>query len=556
MSMFKRSFLVLGALAVTAACQDLEVVNENNPGFEQALSTPESVENVITSSFTIWWDRQHGGGAAAADLWSYYPDASGAFARTASRRGVMAGEEPRPQVENDPESAHHWIQRSSWDGFASGTANANDGLRMIIQEGMEIIIAEDPEADDPEFIDQTDRAYTWARLWQGINQGYMALVHDQSAPADETTQIGGPIEWEGPNLTPYDEVMEIAIGHIERAIERAETGDQWVTGDRYINGQAYNNAEVIQFAHTMAARMLVFNARTPQERAAVDWARVQYHAERGLDFDFGPMLESGEITANGFTQRVYLNINNPVVYRIGQRVVGMADVSGNFQDWLASDLDQRRGFLVESPDLRFQGPWDEEAEAYANGSYVRGNLNSNVNPDIGPYLESFYGYHRRQMLDGNAWNTGFHAIATADENRLLLAEAYLRQDQHQMAADLINESRTRPVTLPTGEVLDNTLPPVTASGVPQSQDCVPRARFGAAPLGDCGTLEDALLYERIIELMDIDPLRGWADFRGFGFLPEGQAYHMPVPGRYIVGMALPIYTFGGAGNDGAAAGYP
>jgi hypothetical protein len=535
----KRITLILGALLVTAACQDLDVTYHNAPTTERALSSPESVDFVIAGAFSIWWGRMHNSG----DVYNYYPDASGAFARTWMNRSLVPGQEPRVALENDPEHAQVWIPRATWDGFASGAANANDALR-VMQNGMQIRIGGE---------DHHDRAYVFARLWQGINLGYLALVHDRHTPADENTDpsdLARPIEWEGANLTMYDVALPGAIEKIERAIEVAETGDQWITPVHYIRNSQYTNEQVVQFAHTMIARLLVLNARTPQERAQVDWAKVQFHAERGLDFDFGPELESGVLTTTGWGQRVFRPLNNAQMFRVGPRVLGMADVSGAYHDWLATDLDQREGFLVESPDRRVVGPGGSEDP----GSLVH-RQPPIINPDRGTYLESLYGYWGRGNLISPSWTAGLMPIAKADENRLYLAEAYLRQGQTQAAADLINVTRTRAVSI-AGVVVDQDLPPVTADGVPQSDDCVPRARFGAAPMGECGTLEDALFYERSIELMGIDPLHRFLDFRGFEFLPEGQLYHMPVPGRYLVSMAQPVYTFGGVGGDGAAAGPP
>ena len=60
------------------------------------------------------------------------------------------------------------------------------------------------------------------------------------------------------------------------------------------------------------------------------------------------------------------------------------------------------------------------------------------------------------------------------------------------------------------------------------------------------------MYEREVELMGVDPLRTWADRRGFGTLPKGTVLHMPIPARYLVSMGLPLYTFGGVGGEGAA----
>jgi hypothetical protein len=47
-------------------------------------------------------------------------------------------------------------------------------------------------------------------------------------------------------------------------------------------------------------------------------------------------------------------------------------------------------------------------------------------------------------------------------------------------------------------------------------------------------------------------VRTWADRRGLGTLITGTTLHLPIPGRYLVSMGIPIYSFGGVGGPGAA----
>ena len=62
----------------------------------------------------------------------------------------------------------------------------------------------------------------------------------------------------------------------------------------------------------------------------------------------------------------------------------------------------------------------------------------------------------------------------------------------------------------------------------------------------------ALRYERMIELAGMDALRGYADSRGFGILPDGALLSFPVPGNILDLYGLPIYTYGGTGREGSA----
>jgi hypothetical protein len=135
---------------------------------------------------------------------------------------------------------------------------------------------------------------------------------------------------------------------------------------------------------------------------------------------------------------------------------------------------------------------------------------------------------------------------SVDENRLLRAEAYSRTNNLQEAANLINVSRTREVRI--GSTPYQGLPPVTAQGVGEAANCVPRnARSGA-----CGSLMEALIYEREIEAGGWDPMRTWMDRRGLGTLVRGTILHLPIPARYLVSLGVELYSFGGVGGPGAA----
>src|SRR5690606_36421761 len=129
----------------------------------------------------------------------------------------------------------------------------------------------------------TDRAYVFAKLFQGICMGYLAITMDRFAVATEDTVIPtsheGALEWERTHIRPWHEGFPVAIRALEEAIERAENGDRWVTPATWIPGQQYNNEQIIQLAHTMIARLLIYAARTPAEREQVDWDKVLYHTE-------------------------------------------------------------------------------------------------------------------------------------------------------------------------------------------------------------------------------------------------------------------------------------
>jgi hypothetical protein len=55
-----KGLMAAALLSSTTACLDLNVVNENNPDIERALKSPTDVEQVVVSSFRIWYNHLHG----------------------------------------------------------------------------------------------------------------------------------------------------------------------------------------------------------------------------------------------------------------------------------------------------------------------------------------------------------------------------------------------------------------------------------------------------------------------------------------------------------------
>ena len=524
-----RTGILAVALLAVGACQDLDVVNENNPDTERALAEPAEVENVLRSAFNIWFDRFD-----FSDLYAYFPLIADEMTQTWTQRDIQPSIEPRPALKNDPLAEEVWIPRGPWDGWNSVLANSNDGLRRI-KEGLRIITL-DPGAT--ETTDNTDRAWAWGKFWQGTGMGYAALSMDRTVPGTEETVLPESydelVAFERENLRTYDEVMPVAIASLEEAIARIDASEPFTTPATWVNNQPLTSAQLRELANSMIARLLVYNARTPEEREAVDWQKVIAHTADGLTFDFGPTLQSGIVTST------FLNrLQSTTRMRADNRLVGPADVSGAYQEWLAKPLAERDRFDIVTPDRRITGPTPSSRGAYFR--YRAPTDNNGFNTTRGLYNFSNYQWYRKN----GASSSGQHVVFSADENRLLRAEAMLRTGNLQEAANLINVSRTRTVRI--GSTNYQGLPAVTADGVPQSATCVPRTETGA-----CGSLMDALRYERQIELAGTDPMRAWFDYRGFGQLVTGTPLMMPIPARYLVSMGLPLYTFGGVGGDGAA----
>src|SRR5678815_1568191 len=95
--------------------------------------------------------------------------------------------------------------------------------------------------------------------------------------------------------------------------------------------------------------------------------------------------------------------------------------------------------------------------------------------------------------------------------------------------DRINKTRTA----------NGKLPAVTIDGPPDVAGCVPRKTTGA-----CGSLWDALRYEKRIEGAGVDGQVAYLDARGWNTLTENSFVMFPIPGRELEIQQMPIYTYG------------
>src|SRR5690606_19723605 len=137
---------------------------------------------------------------------------------------------------------------------------------------------------------------------------------------------------------------------------------------------------------------------------------------------------------------------------------------------------------------------------------------------------------------GDSWQAGPLPAMLVSEMNLLKAEGLIRTSQAALAVPLINLSREA----------NGNLPPVTVDGPPDEQGCVPRQLDGT-----CGSLWDALRYEKKVEGVGVSGVIAFFDARGWGELPENTMLHLPVPGSELATLRLPLYTFGGGGAGSA-----
>jgi hypothetical protein len=506
--------LLCGA-AFLAGCQDLTVPNYNDPDHLQALNDPENVQNLVAGSWRPnYWYRFFETSSAYLPLMF-----AGGEAVSYYDSYIQYNQKPFSHFDNDYSLSNRHLSQSPWGEWHEGIANTGEALDLILNKGMRIMV-QDPGVDATK-VDHSERAVAFAWFLHGLFYANMAMTFDQAMLAGPE-EYGDPTRLESLDYSPYPEIARFAVRSLEEAIRVASTSEPFNVPAAWMS-YAVDNEGLVRLAHSYIARLRTFTPRTPAERQAVDWDQVIYHVDRGITTDFAPMTTREDMAANYLR---YLQMDSRIM--TNYMAIGPADVSGNYREWLNTPLEERDKFLITTPDRRITGVDDDGNPApTVPGKYFRYRPTGGVNPAPGHY-RSYYAYYR--------WAGKYYDMPvlelTLDEMRLIKAEALLRTGRAAEAADLINVTRQA-----NGE-----LPPVTAVGVPESANCVPRTFDGE----NCGTLLDALHHERVLEGMGQGTFHSWWDRRGFGTLEKGVYLQLPIPDRELQNLQIPWYSFGGS----------
>ena len=527
MRMHRSLLAALGAAAVAgglaSGCQDLDVTNPNNPDRDRAIRNPEAVESFIAQSFPVWWEWLHDD----SPVWVTTTVADEFTSAFADFGQLETSSEPRQSWINSPVYGSADASEDPWYGLHSVVSIANDGLSAI-DGGMVI-------GDET----RTARTEAFAKFLQAIGRGYVALLYDQGfiIPQDlDVRQV--PPDEAAQHLHPHEEVMAAAIAGMEEAIAIAAANPfEFEENDRWLFTAEMSNEEFVRVANSFLARFKAYAPRTRAERDAAPWDEIIAHVDAGIQTDFAP---------NGVPDVLFDDFKR-LVARVRQTsrpgdfgradyfLVGWADSTGGFQNWLATPLRERVPFQLRTKDRRIQGT----GVAGSKGKYFGYNAQTLFAESRGTYHRSFYYFHR--FGTGDSWQTGPQVAMTVTEMNLLKAEGLIRRGGAADIAEavaLINLTR----------VANGELPPVTADGPPDELGCVPRKLDGT-----CGSLWDALRYEKRIEMAGVDATVAYFDARGWQTLMENSFVQFPIPGRELEALGLDLYTFGGGLESSAPA---
>lgn len=527
--------LFISLLVGTLACDDLEVSNLNSPNRETVVKNPQDVLALISNGLLQWFNRS-GTTSPSVALSVMADEFSTGFADFG---GQDLSREPREAINNGVPPANAPPHHVTWPDYYNNIAAVNTALQAVTAGNLTL--------KNSAGQDVTVEALAFAKFLQGLNHGYLALMFDQAYVYSETVDPNtlGTAEVEA-LIRPYREVMDTALAELSAALQLAgsKTFSYPTTAPNlWFLGFPRTDQDLVRIIHTYIARLMVYLARTPAERQAVNWDQVIQHIDQGITSDFA-VNGVVDIVQSSFKNRAarQRTVTPGDFMRVDYRLVGPADQGSGFMSWYALPWAQRAPFRMTSvQDRRIDGLTTrpttcQQAPTSASCGLYMGYHNSTVFAvDRGLGQRSFYFFHRYGQ--GTSWQSGPIPLVNVAEMELLKAEGLIRLNRASEAVDLINKYRA-----------NGQLPPVTLSGVPgTAPNCTPRKQSGA-----CGSLWDALRYEKRIETLGLEGGPAYYDARGWDFLVQNTPIHFPIPRRDAELLAMPIYTFGGAGGTGGA----
>ena len=570
----------LGVLAL-AGCYDLTASNASGVAREEVLSSPRDTEIFIAGVFVPMWAAMTNGYP-----WMGLSAMADQIETSRINYGVFeVAREPRQEFNNHPSYTRYAFIDLPWRLLYETNSNAIDGLNTINQ-GLKIV---DPGTGQ----DNTARAWSFAKMIQGTVHTYVGMLYDQGAVVSDTIDLK---KIPALPLRPYKEVLDSGVMYLQDALEVLDTATFTIPQERalWVYGVRSSSAELRQFIHSQIARALAYSARDPAERAAVDWAKVIYHAERGLVSNFGPVGRPNTILNYGYAIAANAHpvanfagntTDLPGSARVDLKIVGPADTSAAYRTWirrisgfggvLLPGADSIHPPAVLTPDLRIEPPGTPDPLLKTVPWIIRYTPSDPPNNTSGMlqsagrrYMSNYwfnglapFGNHQSRLIERP------HVVIAPEELQLLKAEGLIRTGRPAEALDIINRTRTEPVGgLPNLRELQLLgAGPALLIAPADSASCVPKrlkvvlvsdGAGGTKESGECGDLWDALMYEKRLVTFGYDAMSAYGDMRGWGCLAPGTMLHLPVPAFELELAGYPVYTFGGNPGAPGSAGVP
>jgi hypothetical protein len=422
---------------------------------------------------------------------------------------VLRATIPRAPISNQPGNQVGLGNNADWSSLSDLMRTSAEAVRAIeayMERGATL-----------ESLGRDRRALGFARFGHGVALGTLAMGYDSVAMVSP---------YPAPSFLPAFVAPAVAISDALASLDTAAAifsdPGVWSIPAQWVGASGeLSPSDFVRLIRSYKAKLRAGVARTPAERAAVDWTAVIADASNGITADhrialnpftgWSSSLDAGTLMTSASWHQVSLMYN------------GMADTSGAYQAFVAQPLQTLIGMnlLVLTPDTRWPRG-GTRAQQVSNSTlplpssqYFANRSPGQDQPDISnPWGTSQYD-HRRWWPIANSNGIGTYTFVSVREVQMLAAEGLLRSNNGSGAMALINASRTA-----------NALPAFTdpVGVAPGGSGCVPKL-----PSGECGTLFEALKYEKRMETQLTGYMQWFIDSRGWGDLIQGTALHWPVP---------------------------
>ncbi len=530
-------------IAATACNDNLSVQNLTNPDIQKVFNDASSIEATISSGYqSVHNAITNTSLQPQVDVFALESYSSLNNFNMGTRAAI-----PRAPIQNSNGAPSVFPEFRDLAKAARLQTNALDALDRLIK-------ASPIGLGSPA---QNARARALGFFNAAANLGWLAIIYDSAA----IVSLGMPSD-SIPPLSGAQDVMKAAIAMIDSAVNIASSSvaagaGGFPTPNAWMNGTPMSATDFVRFARSYRARFRAGVARTPAERAAVDWQKVIDDTEAGITANIQPV--TGSATSSGWNVGFITQMQvDPGWSQMSLMYFGMADTSGAYARFISQPLGNRDGlFLVQSPDNRWpkgatrvdqQNASKAEPVNISSRPYIRNRTLAEV-PGEGWGI-SYYDFFRFKYIR-NASNSGLYPEFTKAESDLLAAEGYIRKGNIAAAAAKIDLTRVA-AGLPklSGVVTTAT------QAVPGGVGCVPQV---PTPQGTvkCGDILEAMKYEKRMETAYTSFGAWWQDSRGWGDLPELTPWEYPIPYQEIqarYGVTQPTYNLGGGSGSSSAKG--
>lgn len=490
------SLLGVGAVLLVSACSNLDVKNPNDPDIQRALSSPADVKSLAQSTVRSWYMTSVSAGPDdGGDLAPYMfgcvtaDVCTGNYGNFGMRFNNL---EPRIPYENSSSGGDRAVTETPWN-YNYGTIGATNDVLRAIKNGLSLGST-----------DLTEQFKEEAQFSQAGSYTYLSMIFDKAFVVTENNDPAVP-----PELVDHTAVRDSAIRMWDDFIAAsAQHSYTYAVTDLPSPSGALTSSRMNRIANTLAAMTLAYHPRIPAQSASVDWAKVAAYADKGIGTGSGGAPFDVVVQADGNQWWSYL-----AAY-------------GDLADWVRTDhrVINRMNPAVPPKYNGVDPPQGSSADARYTLDYEY-KPPPIGDPGRGIYMQSDWWHKRYAFTNAEATGafTGNVPYLLAAESDLIRAEALIRISTPDLAtaAALINKTR----------VGRGNLPPATAGD-------------GAA------TLLSDISYERDIEITNTSGTTlYWRRAVTDQPIQAGTACQLPIPAKELETLGLPIYTFGGVGND-------